>query len=306
MMEGACYCFVVSCKSVMGEQYDNKVYPDERVRGQMRMKKRGIIIILAVVMGLCVASVVGVYYIYPQYQLYQQYQAAIQTYNQSDDPNEALEQFQALNGYKNSQEWIENCEYRLAEQYMKENNYDDALAIYEKYQNLERYKLCLYQKAKNYMQGKEYEKAVSIFQDLDDYEDSRKQVNECNYQIAENYYSNKKYRKALKIFKTLGSYRMSAERLQECYNKLRFAKFDYDTFREYVGAEEGVTKAELKEYLIECMEKEFYGIWYEENSDTEMVITKETIQNKPYGLLSYQGKYDDVLEITIKYSNFAH
>ena len=93
-------------------------------------------------------------------------------------------------------------------------------------------------------------------------------------------------------------------RLQECYKKLRFANFDYETFREYVGAAEDISKSELKEFLIECMESEFYGTWYEENSDTEMVITEETINGRQYGLFSYQGKYDGEMKITIKYFYF--
>ena len=137
------------------------------------MKKK--IIILSITIAIGVVAAGGVYFLYPQYQLYQKYQTAIETYEAGDVAG-AITQFQNLNGFYDSKEWDQKCEYTFAEQYIAENNYDEAFAIYETDQDADNMNQCQYQKAVYCSGQKNYQEALAIFQNLTGYEDADEQA----------------------------------------------------------------------------------------------------------------------------------
>ena len=103
---------------------------------------------------------------------------------------EAISAFEALEGYKDSEEKVEECNIAILN-----NKYNDAIAL---------------------MNAGQYDEAIEAFEDLDGYKDSKKQIENCKtaiteekYQAAKQLYSSKKYEDAYYAFMNLYDYKDS-------------------------------------------------------------------------------------------------
>ena len=110
---------------------------------------------------------------------------------------EAIEAFEALDGYKDSADRIEECRTKI-----KDRAYNAALKLME--------------------EGK-YDEAIKAFEALGTYKESDKKVEECNTAILDKKYNeavslvnNKKYYEAIEIFEALNGYKDSAKKIEEC------------------------------------------------------------------------------------------
>ncbi len=115
---------------------------------------------------------------------------------------EAIEAFEALDGYKDSTDRIEECHTKI-----KDNAYDAALKL---------------------MEEGEYDEAIKAFEALDGYKESTKKIDECKTAILDKKYneavslvSSKKYAEAIKAFKALNGYKDSSDKIIECEMALK-------------------------------------------------------------------------------------
>ncbi len=165
---------------------------------------------------------------------------------------EAIEAFEALDGYKDSQSKIENCKtllkdqlYETAVKYMDEGKYDEAKQIFE---TLDGYKSSathilncvsavnqkIYDNAVILMKNGMYEEAIREFRSLGKYKDNVEKIEECNtalkdidYNVAVALMTEGKYAEAIIAFEALGGHKDSATKIEECKTALK--DIDYDS-----------------------------------------------------------------------------
>ncbi len=154
---------------------------------------------------------------------------------------EAIVAFEKLNGYKDSEDKVDECEtlilenrYQAAVSLLNENKYAEAIAAFEA---LDGYKdsatkitACRtaileneYQSALSLMNAENYEDAISAFEKLNGYKDSEDKIVECETHILENSYQSAlalmnagKYEEAIAAFNPLIGYKDSATKVSEC------------------------------------------------------------------------------------------
>lgn len=169
-----------------------------------------------------------------------QYKAAIELYEQGKY-DEAISAFQALEGFKDSEEQIQICKDAKSEEiYVKAKNlynsgsYDQALKLFE---SISAYKdsktqiqLCkdainegIYQQALALLEDKKYEEAIAEFEKIRTYKDSSDQINKATEVLNSKKYSDAKallddgkYGEASKLFTALGSYKDSKKYIEYC------------------------------------------------------------------------------------------
>lgn len=161
----------------------NKLAEKERKRRAKRNKM--IAIIASSVAAIGIAAVVLVTnVIIPNMN----YNDAMDLYN-SGKYEEAITAFEAMGGYKNSDEMISESKYSI------------AMDLYNNVQ---------------------YEEAITAFKAVGAYKDSADMINKCNDAIAENNYQSaielynaKEYKKAYDLFDSLGEYKESQEYMEK-------------------------------------------------------------------------------------------
>lgn len=178
---------------------------------------------------------------------------------------EAIAAFEDLDGYKDSENKISECEtfilenkYQSAISLLNEEKYTQALSAFE---SLGGYKdsaakastcrtLILedkYQAALSLLNSKKYSEAISAFEALDGYKDSEDKVVECEmlilekkYQVALSLYNAGKYSDAITAFEELNAYKDSVSRITMCENAIiqnYESKYDLSEYVEVTIAE---------------------------------------------------------------------
>ena len=148
--------------------------------------------------------------------------------------SEAIVAFQELNGYKDSEDQIKECEQLLLDsQYnagivaMNNQEYQKAMSIFG---NIVDYKdvssklrECKYQYAMDLTQQERFGEAYSYFYELKDYKDSAEQIKKYKermlqeqYDIALGLMTNGQYADAIKAFEILGGFKDSASKITQC------------------------------------------------------------------------------------------
>ena len=131
---------------------------------------------------------------------------------------EAIEKFEKLEGYKDSEGKIKDCNEAILE-----NEYNDAIAL---------------------MENGKYDEAIAVFEKLNGYNDSEDKIKECKETILENKYNdavalmeNGKYEEAIAIFEKLNGYKDSEDKIKKCNMKnlkigesFYFGKYEQDTY----------------------------------------------------------------------------
>ncbi len=131
-----------------------------------------------------------------------QYHAAVAMINEGKY-EEAIDAFNKLGDYKDSKEYIKECEtaikdinYNKAIGLMQAGKYQDAIVAFEALgdykESITRINICKnhingekYNQAIELMNKGQYEKAIEIFESLNGYKDSKKQAEECLRRIEE-------------------------------------------------------------------------------------------------------------------------
>lgn len=215
---------------------------------------------------------------------------------------EAIEAFEAMDGYKDSAENIESCEaavelaelnakYEAALALMEAEDYEEAITAFElldghkdsedKIDECETAILdAQYDAALAQMDGGEYEDAITAFEALAGYKDSGEKIRECETAILDGKYDNAvellesgKYRQSLNAFDALGNYKDSKEKRAEC--KVGMIKTtevgDYVYFGSYEQDNNTSNGEEDIEWLVLDVE-----------NDKALLISKYALDWEPY------------------------
>lgn len=137
--------------------------------------KKKLIPILAVILVLVIAAVAITFFTVIKPTM--KYNEAVDLMH-SKKYEDAIEIFSELDGYKDSETKINECNYKIAIKLM-----DDE----------------------------KFEEAIEIFTELGEYKDCKTKINECNYAIANELMDDKKYEEAREIFLSLGDHGESAQ-----------------------------------------------------------------------------------------------
>ena len=227
----------------------------ERVEKERQQKIRSIAakkaakkrkIVIAIVAILAVVGVTAFFLLTKVVIPNSRYNAALDLYNDGKY-EEAISSFEALNGYKDSADQINNCrkaildkDYNAAVEYFNSEKYEEAI---EAFTVLDGYKDSIeiiekaareleYLAAVGLYNSGEYEEALSAFENMDDFKDSAEQIIRCEaaiqeeeYKVAMELYSAGKYEEAIKAFKAMDGYKDSAGFITKCEEEAREANY---------------------------------------------------------------------------------
>ena len=128
---------------------------------------------------------------------------------------EAIFAFEKLDGYKDSEEKISECNIAILDE-----KYNDAVAL---------------------MEEGIYQKAISVFEGLDGYKDSIEKISECNTAIFDGEYNTAvelmkagSYIDAYEKLIELGEYKDSSKKAKEIFNKYKIEKLQLAEVGAYV------------------------------------------------------------------------
>lgn len=176
--------------------------------------------------------------------------------------------------------------YKKAETFMNEGNYEAAREIYQKFEERENgYKDCAdkilevnYREAETAYKNMDYPKAYDLFCTLGEYKDSSDCLQEVGYAWANHCAANENYVEAVKLFSTLSNYKMSAELLLECKSRVLQNAVDgdivlYGTYEQDGNIENGT---EPIEWIV-----------LKKTEDNLLLLSKYIIEKMPFGYGHY-------------------
>ncbi len=185
--------------------------------------------------------------------------------------DQAIDVLEALNGFKDSEDLIQECEkgildseYKNALQLMEEGHYEEAIDIFEdilSYEDSEaQIEYCKkaildekYDEAITLMEKNQYEEAIVIFEELNGYKDSVDQIQLCEQSIKERDYneavklaSEGKYEEALELLNTVGDYKESNTLIKkyELYGCKVGSEFRFGSYEQDNNLENGTEEIE--------------------------------------------------------------
>ena len=195
-----------------------------------KKKKKKFAILAAIVAVLLIVGI-SVYALYISYN--NRYENAVALANDGMY-EEAIAEFEALGGFKNSEELADTCKdiilnkkYEAADAHMKKGEYIEAATIFE---SLDGYKdsadkviTCKYNYALALMNEGAYAEAISVFESLNGYKDSTIHLITCNDRMVEEKYNNaialmnaENYTEAIDAFNALNGYKDSNDLIKQC------------------------------------------------------------------------------------------
>lgn len=210
---------------------------------------------------------------------------------------DAISAFEALNGFKDSAEQIENCRTAI-----NDKKYEDAESLFN--------------------EGK-YETAISAFEALDGYRDSEKQIEKCRtaisdkeYEAAASLFVKGSYEEAISAFEALKGYKDSEKQIENCRTAINDKDYEaatalvddgdiikgYEALVALNGYRDSEAKAEeiRLQYILEKKYPQFakcsagetvtFGNYHDstewivlERKDNRfLIISKEGLDAKPY------------------------
>ena len=166
----------------------------------------------------------------------------------SGNYEEAIDAFEALDGYKDSEKQILEAKYKSASALLDNGQYEDAILAFELISNYsdsqERIseaqngiKQQKYNSGVALMESGEYEQAIKVFEGIESYADSidkiesaRESLRQIKYENGISLMNSAKYEEAISLFTELSGYRDSIARIQECRDAIT-----EDTYQRAVG-----------------------------------------------------------------------
>ena len=149
------------------------------------------------------------------------YQAALAA-KETGDYDKATELFTLIIGYLDSEGQIQDCLYQQAVALRDSGDYAGALALLEmggtpRNEDAQQlYYECNYELAMAAIEKEDLERAQTLLENVDNYEDSEKQLNAVRYELAEAALAAENYADARILYNALGSYKDSATKLKQC------------------------------------------------------------------------------------------
>lgn len=217
----------------------------ERLELEKKKKKRKFVRKLIIIL-ICLLLLAGgaaafvIFYYLPS----SDYDNAVAIMNEQNY-DEAVAEFEKLNGFKDSEDMIDKCLYEKAVGLMEEEKYNEAIEIFEELEEYEdstakseeceklNTQLTSYNEATELVKSEKYEEAMKIFSELSGFKDSDKKYKECDdkikqgiYDEAEALFNEKKYEEAKGIFASIPDYKDSVERHRECDEMIKQGIYD--------------------------------------------------------------------------------
>ena len=165
---------------------------------------------------------------------------------------EAIEVLEALHGYRDSEELIEECEtaimdqaYEAAVALQEAGNYEKAIGAYKKLDDykdskelIEQCEIAIldreYESAIALQEAGDYEGAIAAYEKLGGHKDSETKIQECEaainsiaYEEANALKEAGQYADAISLFQALGSYEESEQMASECEELLNQEQYNF-------------------------------------------------------------------------------
>ena len=179
--------------------------------------------IVAVLCLLCLV-IIGVLTYNNQIIPEKQYNTAVEQLEQGNY-QQAINEFEALNDYKDSADMILETKYKWAESLLADKAYDEAYAKFEEVKGYsdaaDKMKDVRYAEAEEYLDKNGYQMAINLLGTLDGYKDSQVKVQEANYLWAEDYLQQGQFEEALTHFEKAGQYKDASARADELYEMMQ-------------------------------------------------------------------------------------
>ena len=187
---------------------------------EKKRKKRRMLIAAAVAVVLLLGGgYVGVTRVGPQLK----YQKAIEAFN-SGDYAQAEEDFLALEGFGESEDYVLRCRYEAARAQLNGGTAEGIASAREAFEALGDYgdaaaqvMACDYQSALLMLEDGDREGAAAILTALGDYQDSGEQLKHISYLDAADLLKNGDFKQARAMFEALGDYEDAAAKVQESW-----------------------------------------------------------------------------------------
>ena len=211
-------------KKTVADSSEKQLEREKEFR-RKRRRRRLIIGAVAAVVVLAGGAYAGMAHIGPMMR----YQSAVTAFN-SGDFDQAAEAFQALEGYKDSDDYVLRCRYEAAkaqlagatEEQIAEaraafvalGEYEDAAAMVSQ---------CDYELASLRLQSGDIDGAETLFTALGDYQDSAEQLKYIAYLRAFDLLEGDDYEQAREAFGALGDYAGAADLVQESWYRQAIA-----------------------------------------------------------------------------------
>ena len=188
------------------------------------------------------------------------YYAIAEKYIASGHIDEAIENFEKAQPYKDSIERMQKICYSEAQKYENADNYLTAMDYYGKVKNYSdakaKYMECSYKQGIVFFDNKDYEQAIAFFVGADDYKDAKERLKESNYYQGDKLLSNGDVDGAAEHFLKAGDYKDAFERISKYYydkGSDAFRNKDYlvaiDLFERIINYENSVDMIKESHYL---------------------------------------------------------
>lgn len=196
-------------KPVMKKFDDQEEEEEEPPREKKKLT--GLIIAIAVAF-LLIAG--GGFYFYNYIYLPQSHYKEAEALFKAGKFDDAIEAFEELKGYKNSQGQIVAIQRAKAYQLVDEKKFDEAIKAFNTLGKKDDVVVAKKAQADDLLSSKEYDKALAIYQEISDTEG----INNCKYTRAKDYVADNNIPQAYILFKELGDFKDSADKVVELQN----------------------------------------------------------------------------------------
>lgn len=263
---------------------------------ELRRKRKKIICITLIIVVFVIPCVIfGGIKIYEYIQNEKQYNYALEFF-ENKDYDKAIEEFEKLGNYRDSDTKILDCKYEKAEIFL---NNKDYVSAYKIYMTLGEYRdssikknECNYRQAEKFFNEKNYTDSFNIYTALGDYEDSKDKAINCRYTEANQKFADKDYNKAYELYQSIQESKDVSAELEKTrlYIKYEYAKFEGTDLKEVDTVPEmwGLEPIEYYQRILN-IEESFKGYyttrWYNSEDDSNLDFNTNTFNGKKYILL---------------------
>lgn len=251
---------------------------------EKKSNKKMPIIIGGVALGIAV--VVLSVFLVVSFNKQGKYKEAIEMYNEKQY-EQAVTAFSALGNYKDSAQYLEQCNFDKAVELFEQGAYSDAVILLESLggnDNAVSYlDKCYTAIGDSLIENGSYDDALTEYGKINDSEQKADMLNKCDYSKAMQLFNDKKYQEAMAAFEALGAYSDSSEYVDKCKIEMKYIDFDftgnseYESFYMYHGEGEPLADSAAAEKKLSFI----YGTWYDD-SDNKFEITPVLFNGEEY------------------------
>lgn len=258
---------------------------------EKKLNKKTLFIIGGVVLGI--AIVVLAVFLVISFNKQDKYKKAIEMYNEKQY-EQAVTAFSELGNYKNSAQYLDQCNLDKAIELFEQGNYSDAVILLEAlggYGDAVSYlDKCYTAIGDSLIESGSYDDALTEYSKINDSEQKTEMLKKCDYSKAMQLFYDKNYQEAMSAFEALGTYSDSSSYIDKCKIEMKYTNFDftgnseYESFYMYYGEGERLADSAAAEKKLAFI----YGTWYDD-SDNKIEITPTLFNGEEYRVCAISG-----------------